>query len=249
MACYDTEENGRTEYTRRTLHSMCETVNWSKHELVVIDNGSWEETKAEIAFVNQLGKLITLPKNVGTARAINMGIRIRKAGQHIIKIDNDVVIHQSGWVEEMEEVISGDATIGIVGLKRKDLAEWPLSEHSFYKSELMALPHEAGERWMVVEVVRHVMGTCQMISSALLDKAGGYFQSGLYGLDDSDMSYRSTLLGFKNVFIPHIEIDHLDNGGTDYTTWKQNHAGEHMAAYGEMCAEYRDGTRSLYYEI
>lgn len=262
MAVYDTEENGRSEYTRQTIECLATTVNWNKHRLVIIDNNSCDETKdrlqrlvalSETKFAGNFGtkingvKVISMSENIGTARAINMGIKLRKPGEHIIKLDNDVVIHQSGWIEQMEEVIEHDSSIGIVGLKRKDLAEWPLEDHPFYKSELIALPHEPGQRWIVAEQVRHVMGTCQMISSNLLDKVGYFWQSGLYGLDDSDMSYRSELSGFKNVFLPHIDIDHLDNGGTDYTAWKQHHAGEHMAAYGEMCEAYRNGTRSLYY--
>lgn len=248
MAVYDTEENGRSEYTRQTLESLLFTVDWSKNRLIIIDNDSCEETKILLRD-HKLPEwvLLTLTENIGTARAINMGIKLRKSGEHIIKLDNDVVIHQSGWIGQMEEVIERDSTIGIVGLKRKDLAEWPLTEHPFYKSEFIALPHDPGQRWIGAEQVRHVMGTCQMISSNLLDKVGYFFQSGLYGLDDSDMSYRSELSGFKNVFLPHIDIDHLDNGGTDYTAWKQHHAGEHMAAYGEMCEAYRNGTRSLYY--
>lgn len=248
MCCHDTEENGRSEYTRKTMECLAFSVDWSKNRLVIVDNNSCEKTKSLINnWKLPEWNVITLSENVGTAKGINLGIKLRKPNESICKIDNDVVIHHLGWVEEMEEVIKRDSSIGIVGLKRKDLAESPNSEHPFYRSELIMLPHESGQKWIVVEKVKHVMGTCQMLSNALLDKVGYYFQTGLYGLDDSDMSYRSELSGFKNVFLPHINIDHVDTGGDNYTQWKHEHASEQMAKWGEICEQYRNGTRELYY--
>lgn len=260
MACHDTVENKRSAYTKKTLESLRITVDWSRHRLILVDNGSCEETKKildsltlhmtltlpEPTFTKP--SVIHLPENIGTARAINLGIRERHPGEHIIKIDNDCVIHQSGWVEEMEEAVQRDPNIGVVGLKRKDLAESPNSDHPFYVSSLRMLSHEPGQRWIVVEDVHHVMGTCQMIVSSLLEKAGYYYQKSLYGLDDSDMSYRSELLGFRNCFLPHINIDHIDVGGDVYTNWKHQESEKVMHDYGVMCQEYRDGKRSLYYD-
>lgn len=247
MACHDTAENGRSEYTTRTLECLFQTVDWSKHRLIVVDNNSCEQTK-EFLSSGSWYELITNSENVGTARAINQGLKLRNPGETAIKIDNDVVINQIGWVEEMEQAITRDLSIGIIGLKRKDLAESPNSDISFYVSQLEMLPHQPGERWIIVELVHHVMGTCQMLSPALLERAGYYYQKSLYGLDDSDMSYRSKLLGFKNCFLSHIDIDHIDTGGDNYSQWKQNEAGKVMHDYGIMCQEYRDGIRSLYYD-
>lgn len=249
MAVYDTEENGRSEYTRQTLESLLFTVDWSKNRLIIIDNDSCEETKILLRD-HKLPEwvLLTLTENIGTARAINMGIKLRKPGEHIIKLDNDVVIHQSGWIEQMEEVIERDSSIGIVGLKRKDLAEWPL-RIDWAKSEFIPLPHENGQSWICVESVNHVMGTCQMLSSSLLDKIGYFYQGdgNLYGFDDSLMSLRSKINGFKNVFLFHIPISHIDVGGGTYSEWKHNNASDRMNEYNKICEEYKNGTRNTFY--
>lgn len=267
MCCYDTIENKRSNYTRQTLLSLSTTVDWSKHRLIVIDNNSCLQTKDLLqiymplvdrsiaALIGNYGpkirgmEIITLDENAGTANAINKAIKKRFPGENIIKIDNDCVIHQSGWVEELEEAISRDNTIGILGLKRKDLAEWPL-EDGWAHSELLALPHQPGQRWMVVEAVCHVMGTCQMLSSKLLDTLGFFYQGDgiVYGFDDSLLSLRSTLSGFKNCFLPHIDIDHIDTGAGEYVNWKHQYAGEKMEQYNQICEEYKTGIRSLYYD-
>ena len=113
-------------------------------------------------------------------------------------MDNDVVIHQAGWVEKLEACIERDPQIGIIGLKRKDCIESP-DRTDFYKSELMMLPHIPGEEWLIVEKVNHVMGTCQMYNSKLIDRIGGLYQmDGLYGFDDSLAAVRCKLAGFYN---------------------------------------------------
>jgi len=114
------------------------------------------------------------------------------------------------------------------------------------------LPHQAGQRWLVVEEVLHVMGTCQAYSSKLLDQIGFLYQmqdeKNLYGFDDSLASLRSRLAGFKNVFLHGFEIDHIDPGNNPFITWKQKSAGKWMRRYNEVVQEYQNGTRSLYYE-
>lgn len=254
MAVFDTTENNRTWMTEKTLESLKKRVNLVEHTLYIIDNGSCEATKKVIEDFNKditSVIVITNEENVGTAKAINQAWKYRKPGQHVIKMDNDVVIHQDGWVDLLEKAITQQPKLGIVGLKRKDLAEhpnWPMGHN--YKSNLLMLPHTAGEEWIVAEEVQHVMGTCQMYNSALIDKIGGLYQmEGIYGFDDSLAAVRCKMAGFMNVFLPCVNIDHIDTGATDYTEWKKKYADEHMALFGKIKAEYISGDRDIYYAL
>jgi len=245
MAVHDTEENGRTKFTKITLQCLQETVDLSKHNLICIDNNSCKETKELLKDYNT----ITLPENVGTAKAINIAWRLRNDNEHLIKMDNDVVIHYDNWVDEMEQTIECDPLIGILGLKRKDLLEDPY-RNDFYKSTLRMLKHHMGDRWRIVEDVNHVMGTCQMYNYRLINKIGGLNQMGsLYGFDDSLASLRSQLAGFRNSFLPHIDIDHIDNGGTNYQKWKEETALSFMQKYNETKEGMTNGTIPIYYEL
>jgi GT2 family glycosyltransferase len=235
MACYDTEANGRLQFTKETLASLKATVNFRKHRLIVVDNGCDGRPTFEIErFVRILFKehfnnsvrIIKLHENIGTARAINKVWAFRKSNEHAIKMDNDICIDRIGWVEELEEAIERDAEIGQVGLKRKDCWEHPDNPQADWRSELKLLNHIAGEPWIVVEKVKHVIGSCVMHSSKLLDKVGYLYQPSLYGYDDVIMSHRTHLAGMYSCFLPHIRIDHIDNGGTEYQSWKERHSGE-----------------------
>jgi GT2 family glycosyltransferase len=252
MAVWDTEENGRSELTFRTLRSLGATVNSEKHDIVIVDNNSCKETKLylrEWQIQTPNATVLHCENNIGTARAINLAWYRRDPSQHVIKMDNDVVIHYENWVEEMEKVIAHHPEIGIVGLKRKDLEERPDHANSWYKSSLVFLPHKPGERWYVIELVHHVMGTCQMYSSALLEKIGYLYQPGLYGFDDSLASIRAHVAGFKTAFLPWIEIDHIDPGRTAYTTWKQKYSGKQMAFYNYLRDRLTDGRLPVYFDM
>lgn len=259
MAVYDTEENNRTYFTHRTIHSLNNTVDFTKHSLIIVNNNSCRETVKILEHWEQWWngttnfELITLRENVGTARAINLGWQKRKQDQHCLKMDNDVVIKEPGWLDKLEDCIERSKSlkrpIGIIGLKRKDLDEWPLvPEGSWAHSELVALPHQRGDTWLaVVERVNHVMGTCQLYSSDLLDKVGYLYQFGVkYGFDDSLMAARCHKAGFMSCFYPHYEIDHIDPGGTEYTTDKHRDAGIAMADFQRIRNEFLSGERSIY---
>jgi thiaminase len=85
-----------------------------------------------------------------------------------------------------------------------------------------------------------------MFNSALLDKIGYLYQPRLYGFDDALAAVRCEVAGYASVFLPHIEIDHIDTGETAYQGWKEKHAGEDMAEYNRLKDAYRKGTRPIF---
>jgi len=268
VAVWDTPENGRSALTRRTMHSLFQTVNWNRHRLFVVDNGSTDPATIRMLarmspdcpayYPDPAGdgrSLDTIPpatvirngENLGTARAINRAWQHRRPGEAAAKLDNDVEFHEAGWADRLEECVARDQQLGIVGLKRDDLWEHPAHENPWFRSELRMLPHKPGERWLAVEKCHHVMGTCVLHSSALLDKVGFLCQFGKYGLDDSTMAVRCHVAGFYSAFYCNCRIAHIDPGGTPYQEWKERESGKRMDAYHTVCRQYVSGERSVYH--
>ena len=236
MAVHDTEENQRSKYTKETLDSLYNTVDFETHRLIIIDNNSCIETKNIISefltYTNKNIDVITNSENVGTAKAINQAWAYRQPGETVIKMDNDCFINHFDWVEDMEiAMLKGG--YGIMGLKRKDLLQSP-SADDIWKTTLKMIPHEKGEPWYVVEESEDIMGTCTMFHPQLTDKMGGLLQAGVYGFDDTLACIRAKLLGYKLAFLPHIDIDHIDEGGDAYTEWKRKYAGDRMKEFYEI---------------
>lgn len=245
LATYCTDENRKAPMLDKTLMSLYNTVDLTKHRIFVVTNGSPQAEKVCESY-KQYFKIINLPENIGTARAINTAWQYRYKGENCVKMDDDVIIHQAGWADELEYALSCDKEIGIIGLKRKDCWERPDNRNPDYNSELMLI-NPKGVKWCIVEKVNHVIGTCQMYSSLLIDKIGYLYQIGLYGYDDVLAAHRSHIAGFYNAFLPHIEIDHIDAGDTPYQKWKESVSGEGGCGpeIRQLIRDYYSGTKSI----
>lgn len=252
MVVWDTHKNDRTKYTKRTLQNLLKTVDFSRNRLFISDNGSCEETHILYDWVKgELGDAVTIcynGENLGTAKALNKGLAVRREGEPCIKLDGDIEVHYSGWVEKLKEVIERDPSYGIVGLKRKDLMQSPDTDNLTFKSELKMLPHIAGQRWVIVEEHRDIIGTCTLFNPKLIDAIGYSIQPMEYSFEDTLYGLRSTLAGFKNCFVPWIELDHIDDGANPYTQEKQDMAAKSWQEYQRWHTEYCNGTRDIYYD-
>jgi GT2 family glycosyltransferase len=247
LCCNDTEENKRTHYTKDTIDSLINTVDLDYHRIIVVDNNSCEETKKVLKYWSSHITVITNSENLGTAKAINQAWALKEHGEVLIKMDNDVVINNYGWIEEMENVMKLGG-YGIVGLKRKDLMQHPNAKDN-WKTTLKMLPHQKGEQWIVVEESEDIMGTVQMFNPSLINKMGGLMQAGVYGFDDTLACIRAKLLGYKLAFLPHIDIDHIDVGGDAYTEWKRKYAGEKMNEFYKIKEGLINGTIPIKVEL
>ena len=248
MCIHCTETSGRLEYAKICLESLTNTVDLTKHRLFLIDNASYEEATAFLLdFIEKHpATLMRNTENLGTARGINRALKERLPGEYCIKMDEDIVVNQSGWVEYMESVIERDTTIGITGLKRRDINFDPNNSDQSYRSTLVGLPHIAGQTWINVERGPSIMGSCTMYNHLLLDKINALKQPGLYGFDDALVSLRSELAGFWNCYLPHIDIDHIDRGDNPQTQVKWGMAGAVWNEHHKWHEEYISGTRPLW---
>lgn len=248
MVVYSTEENRKDEYLVKALLSLQNTVDFDRHRLTLSVNGYTKKTKDILqCFGNIISSVIINGDNLGTAEALNKVVALRSPSEHVIKIDDDVVIHNAGWADLMEECVSVDPTIGIIGLKRKDLIQTPWHPDPQYRSELMLLPHTPGHKWLTVERTPDIIGTCTLFNSLLLDKIGYSKQPGKYGFEDNLMCHRSHLAGFYNCFLNHIDIDHIDEGAPKYNEWKAKHSSELFPEYHRLVHAMINGEEPIYY--
>lgn len=232
MCVFCTDENDRFKYLKECLKSLVDTVDLNKHYFHIINNKSSKEaTEYLIEFVRNNNAFIhNMKENLGTAMGINLAIKERFQNQVVIKTDEDLVWHQSGWVEELEEVFQTNPEIGVCGLKRIDVYG------DFTENGKLLMSDD-------------IIGTCFAMNPKLLDAIGYLVQpSSKYGFEDSALCVRSLVSGFKNCFLPHIGIDHIDNGGTPYTDWKKKEAGLYLNEVSNLINMYKTGQLNPYYD-
>jgi len=247
MVTYDHPDNGRSDMSRQTYESLLRTVDFKTHRLAVVDNASTDENTHKLLqrIIDDGHMVFKSFENIGTARAINMTWQQRRPGEHAVKMDNDVVIHQAGWADLMVEAFHREPRLGVVGLKRVDLEERPDHPNPFFRSTMI---QTLGEPEIILEKVHHVIGTCQAYRSELLDEMGYLYQmGGLYGFDDADGCFRSIQLKYWNAFLVGIDIDHIDPGTTIFTKWKQTYAFPRQKQWSYLMKDYQAGRVPLYH--
>lgn len=248
MVVYATETNHKDECFEKCLQSLMDTVDFTRNRLILSINGFTEKTMQIIdKYASIIETIIGNKENIGTAEAQNKVWRQRKYNEPVIKIDEDIVINTAGWIELMEEAISIDREIGIIGLKRKDLIQNPLHPDPQYRSELILLPHIPGHKWITIERTPDVIGSCTMFNPLLLDKVGYSRQPGKYGFEDNLFCHRSHLAGFYNCFLNYIDIDHIDPGGGEYQAFKEKHSCDLFPEYHRLVHDMINGRESIYY--
>lgn len=247
MATYITEENRKLEVAKRCVNRTIQSFDPQQHRMFIVDNASYQPWQEHLSTLPAYIRVIRNDENVGTAKAINKAWKLRRQGENCVKMDDDVVIFSDEWADVLEDVFRRDPMIGICGLKRKDLAEAPW-ETGWMRSALKMLPHQPGQRWLVIEEVNHVMGTCQAYRSSLLDEMGYLYQlpGNKYGFDDAISAARSIKLGYKNCFVLGITIDHIDPGGTPYQNWKEQNAAQRIDEYQAFVAKITSGEEPVY---
>ncbi len=255
LAVHDSLENQRTWMTATVLESLLRTVDWGRHSLYIVDNGSCQATRNCIMwhldrFPDPLGiKWTPLKDNIGQGSALNLGMEDLSPNEHFIRIDNDVRFLEPGWADELEECVTLDPTIGVLGIKKPGICNRPDNpEGCWSRSSLVMLPKSN----RVVEKVDHILGFCCLINHALFKKIGYLYQWGLkYAWEDVDYCWRSKLAGFWNGYI-HCPVEDLDvnpDHSEGYQKWKDEVGKENGQKWEVLKNEYATGKRSLYRKI
>jgi GT2 family glycosyltransferase/glycosyltransferase involved in cell wall biosynthesis len=102
----------RWHFTYRCLAAIAENVKGLSYEVVVVDNGSSDETRQILDGVRNL-RVVRNETNLGFLLASNQGAQEAR-GKYLLFLNNDAHI-LSGTVPAMLSMISSDPQVGVVG--------------------------------------------------------------------------------------------------------------------------------------
>lgn len=210
---------GRADLTEACLTRLIEHTDERMYELVVVDNGSTDDTPELLARLDGAVTVIRNPENRGFAAACNQGAWAA-TGQHLVFLNNDTE-PGPGWLEPLIAALDADEA-DIVG----SLLTYPNGavQHAGISWVQLPdsgsvhpvhLPGPCGGDPALIETRRSVSavtGACLAISRETFLDLNGFCEAYRNGYEDVDLCARITSLGGVILFEPASRLVHHESG-------------------------------------
>lgn len=205
------------------------TKNFPKNcELIIVDNNSSDKTVEKILEFKKkknldLIKLIEMSKNVGFAKANNVGANLALY-QILLFLNSDTLVTNEALVR-LEEFIEENADAGIVGpqLIRKNGQTQPSVKNfptlsKAIREYLFGIKYSYSEYIPETQkpvIVESIYGTCIMMKKNIFDKLEGFNEKYFLYYEDLDLCEKVRNLGLKIYYLPEVKIIHFLGGSND----------------------------------
>lgn len=208
----------RCLYLKKCVDALITSfINRQNFELIIVDNGSEDESPDYIRFLlenNIIDKAIFFSENQGISKGYNSGFAISDpSSDYLIKLDCDVIVHHSGWLEEMHAIFSDHQEVGLLML---------------YQENHPIMPHcprtNLGGRTLISLEEIIVGSSCFTIPKNTLDTLGFFFEDHdlLLFYDDIDYYIRLSLSGKKAFYLlSHTSSYQVDLDETVYKVYDE----------------------------
>ena len=191
-------------------------------EIIVIDNASNDES-ADIVKEGFPGVvLLEAGANLGFAGGMNLGIK-NSRGEFVLLLNPDVVLDK-GFLSAMVEAIESDVSVGSVSGKVYKLEEreahlLDTTGHVIFKNRLFTDRGDGEPDTGQYDSIEEIFGTCAgtgLYRRKMLEdvKIGDeYFDEAFFlFLEDTDLSWRAQLRGWKCLYTPRAVARHWRGG-------------------------------------
>lgn len=223
-----------------------------KAEIIVVDNGSSDESciMVKALFPNVI--LIENKMNYGFSKGNNIGVSIAK-GEYVCILNPDVVVAEDTF-ETLLKFKESKENLGILACRLVDGSGAFLPEskrnipstriaikkllgysHGYYANQIGEF--EIGE-------VPILVGAFMLLKKEIFDQVNGFDEDYFMYGEDIDFSYRIHKLGYKNIYLGSTSIIHFKG---ESTIWDKNYV---KRFYGAMQVFYKKHfKRNLLYNL
>lgn len=196
-----------------------EKIKYPAVEIVVVNNGSTDDSEEFVKRKYPKIKLINLKKNIGYAGGKNLGVS-KASGKYILGLDNDTVVTPD-FLDPLVEDLENDSTLGIVQPQIRSLiypnlldsvaSFMTFSGFLYHYGYMKPVKSKKYKNSMYAYTIK---GACFIISKKDYIKLGGLDVSFLSYIEETDLCHRMWLYGKKVIYEPRGVIYHWGGGDT-----------------------------------
>jgi GT2 family glycosyltransferase len=183
-------------------------------EVIIVDNGSTDGSQDYIRGEFPNVYLISLDQNYGFCRGNNIGIKAAK-GEYIVLLNNDTVVEKD-WLQKLYECMQSDPEIGFCASKLLSYTERHLLDAAGDGFSICGAGYKRAylEEAELYDRDEFVFGACAgaaMYKKEMLDKIGLLDEDFFVAYEDSDLSFRAQLAGYKCKYASQAKVYHKIN--------------------------------------
>lgn len=180
-------------------------------EVLVVDNASTDGSIAYVATEYPWVRLVRNETNLGYAGANNVGFR-HATGDYIAVLNPDTEV-RPGWLRELIRALEADPAAGLATPKILMMDDPSRINTCGNEITLTGLTFcrgldEPADRYDRPEVVSAVSGAAFAIRREVLERIGGFDESFFIYFEETDLSLRAALAGFRCRYVPTATVLH-----------------------------------------
>ena len=239
----------RADLTAGCLKSVAEATNMDGVELVIVDNGSTDETRLIESSNSARLTVVRNNVNLGFAKACNQGAAAASSDVFVF-LNNDITA-LPGWLDAMLDLLDLERNVGIVGARL--LYPDGTIQHGGVDVTVGNDGHLRGQHRFVGEQaayppanvlseVEAVTGAALCIRRACFEEVGGFSEEYWNGNEDIDLCLSARACGWSVVYEPDSTLVYLESksGPERFSRYQHN-----VDAFTKRWQSRRSAPRSL----
>lgn len=227
-----------TKLLKECLESVKEQTIGINYEVIIVDNDSNVENKAELKELSEKYKVVLSDENLGFGRANNLGATYAN-GKYLFLLNTDTVLVNNA-IKILFDYIESNPECGVVGgnMLNKDMKPYHSylrflpnikaiikdeilpSKFSYYRN----LDNYNYNKTDAPLEVGYITGAAFMIRKELFDKVGGFDKDFFLYCEECELCARVKKIGYSIINVPQASIIHYEGASMqtdeDFNAWR-----------------------------
>lgn len=217
--------HNKVDYSRACLASLLGT-NARPLQVINVDNGSSDGTGALLAEWQEMARAqgitvqtLSYPENIGAVRGRNVALETA-TGSHLAFLDNDTIVGQSDWLQQLAGALDAREEIGIVAPRLL----FPWAPYRIECCGCAVSPQgriqylargEGRDSQTAAQPVQCAISAAWLMKRALLEQIGVLDEAfSPVQYEDLDYCYRARAAGWQVWTAPKVEVYHFEHTTT-----------------------------------